>query len=81
MIDTAISLSTRGHFRILKSGHFNFLLTHERYHESLDNLTPADVYYGRGQHIREERELLNLNTKAQRRQLHYDRQPTTNQMS
>ena len=30
MIDTAISLSTRGHFRILKSGHFNFLLTKER---------------------------------------------------
>ena len=29
MIDTAISLSTRGHFRILKSGHFNFLLTEE----------------------------------------------------
>ena len=27
-IDTAISLSTRGHFRILKSGHFNFLLTY-----------------------------------------------------
>ena len=21
---------------------------HEHYHESLDNLTPADVYYGRG---------------------------------
>ena len=30
MIDTAISLSTRGHFRILKSGHFNFLLTVDR---------------------------------------------------
>ena len=30
MIDTAISLSTRGHFRILKSGHFNFLLTTDR---------------------------------------------------
>ena len=27
MIDTATSLSTRGYFRILKSGHFNFLLT------------------------------------------------------
>ncbi len=49
---------------------------HERYHESLDNLTPADVYYGRGQQIREERELIKLNTMAQRRQLHYDRQPT-----
>lgn len=28
MMETAISLSTRGHFRILKSGHFIFLLTH-----------------------------------------------------
>ena len=54
---------------------------HERYHESLDILTPADVYYGRGQQIREERERIKLNTLAQRRQLHYDRQLTTNQMS
>ena len=54
---------------------------HERYHESLDNLTPADVYYGRGQQIREERGLIKLNTMAQRRQLHYDRQLTTNPMS
>ena len=29
---------------------------HERYHESLDNLTPADVYYGRGQTILNRRE-------------------------
>ena len=36
MIDTAISLSTRGHFRILKSGHFNFLLT-------IDTLKAHDV--------------------------------------
>ena len=24
---------------------------HERYHESLDNLTPTDLYYGRGTSI------------------------------
>ena len=29
---------------------------HQRLHESLNNLTPADVYFGRGQQILEERE-------------------------
>ncbi len=56
--------------------HYN----HERYHESLDNLTPADVYYGRGQDLLEERELIKQNTMAQRRQLHYDRQLGHNRM-
>ena len=54
---------------------------HERYHESLDNLTPADVYYGRGQLILEERALIKQNTLAQRRRLHYDRQLNHNLMS
>ena len=55
---------------------------HERYHESLDNLTPADVYYGRGGEILEQREKIKLNTLAMRRQLHYDRQSKlVNQMS
>ena len=32
--------------------HYN----HHRYHESLNNLTPADVYFGRGQAILEKKE-------------------------
>ena len=47
---------------------------HERYHESLDNLTPADVFYGRGQAILDQRETIKLNTLAMRRKMHYDNQ-------
>lgn len=47
---------------------------HERYHESLDNLTPADVFYGRGQEILEQRAIIKSNTMATRRKMHYDRQ-------
>ena len=47
---------------------------HERYHESLNNLTPADVFYGRGAEILEQRERIKQNTLAMRRQMHYDRQ-------
>ena len=47
---------------------------HERYHESLDNLTPADVYYGRGHEILEQRERIKINTLAMRRKMHYDKQ-------
>jgi len=57
---------------------------HERYHESLDNLTPADVFYGRGQEILEQRELIKQNTLATRRRMHYDKQKAkqlTNLMS
>ena len=47
---------------------------HERYDESLNNLTPADVYYGRGQAILNQREKIKLNTLAMRRKMHYDNQ-------
>ena len=44
---------------------------HRRYHESLDNLTPADVYFGRGQHILEMRKEIKRRTIEQRRRNHF----------
>ena len=41
-----------------------------RYHEALGNLTPADVYFGRGPAIQNERESIKRRTLAQRR-THY----------
>ena len=46
--------------------HYN----HLRYHESLGNLTPADVYLGRGQTIIIERERIKRQTIENRRLLH-----------
>jgi putative transposase len=46
--------------------HYN----HRRYHESLDNLTPADVYFGRGQSILLKRERIKRTTIEQRRLQH-----------
>ena len=43
---------------------------HLRYHESLANLTPADVYFGRGQTILLERERIKRNTIQKRRLQH-----------
>ena len=46
--------------------HYN----HRRYHESLQNLTPADVYFGRGQAILKQRERIKQKTIETRRLLH-----------
>ncbi len=47
---------------------------HERYHESLDNLTPANVFNGRGLAILDQREKIKFNALAMRRKIHYDNQ-------
>jgi transposase InsO family protein len=46
--------------------HYN----HDRYHESLENLTPANVYFGRGQTILDERNRIKRQTIANRRLQH-----------
>ena len=46
--------------------HYN----HQRYHESLQNLTPAYVYFGRGQTILKQRERIKRKTIETRRLLH-----------
>jgi len=46
--------------------HYN----HRRYHESLSNLTPADVYFGRGQTILIKREKIKRQTIEHRRLQH-----------
>ena len=53
--------------------HYHYY-NHDRYHESLNNLTPADVFYGRDKEILNQREIIKQNTLAMRKQLHYDKQ-------
>jgi putative transposase len=43
--------------------HYN----HERYHESLDNVTPASVYHGRRNGILDQRALIKSRTLGQRK--------------
>lgn len=40
---------------------------HERVHESLDNMTPADVYCGRDRQIQQLRDMVKQQTLEQRR--------------
>ncbi|MGY8937114.1 MAG: integrase core domain-containing protein [Alphaproteobacteria bacterium] len=43
--------------------HYN----HQRYHESINNLTPADVHFGRGQATLKQRARIMLKTMENRR--------------
>ena len=49
---------------------------HQRYHESLNNLTPADVYYGRGDAILRERKRIKQMTLDNRRSSYLLQQQT-----
>jgi transposase InsO family protein len=40
---------------------------HQRYHESLDNLTPADMFYGRAKEVLTRRQEIKLRTLQERR--------------
>ena len=59
----------------------------ERWHRTrknqilLNNLTPADVFYGRGQKIRDDRQAIKLNTLAMRWKMHYDNRNNLNRIS
>jgi hypothetical protein len=43
----------------------------ERYHETLNDLTPEDVFTGRGQTVLKRRRKIKQKTIEQRRRLHY----------
>jgi hypothetical protein len=53
-------------------GAFVEYYNHERYHESLDNLTPADVYFGRRKAVLSKREKIKQDTLQMRRMLHHE---------
>jgi putative transposase len=50
-------------------GHYS----HQRYHESLNNVTPADVYFGRDKAILQQRERIKRKTLKTRRLHHRQR--------
>ena len=45
---------------------------HQRYHEALDNLTPADVYFGREKEVLSRREQIKDKTLSERRTHHFN---------
>ncbi len=51
----------------IEIGNFVNYYNHERYHESLNNLTPADVYFGRAKEVLTKRDRIKQHTLQQRR--------------
>ena len=44
---------------------------HQRYHESLNNVTPADVYFGKQEQILKKREKIKQQNLMQRRRIYF----------
>jgi hypothetical protein len=59
--------------RLAGIGRFVDHYNHCRYHESLSNLTPADVNFGRGETILLKRERIKRNTIQNRRLQHQNK--------
>ena len=51
-------------------GRFVHYYNHQRYHESLDNVTPADVYFGRAKEVLTRRDEIKPKTLEARRRQH-----------
>ena len=66
-ITPSFSPSTYHHGKLMDGEDY---YNNHRYHESIDNLTPADVYSGRGPTILAERERIKQQTIAERRLQH-----------
>jgi putative transposase len=62
-VDVEPIWSDRAPAAVVFVDHYN----HQRYHESINNLTPADAYFGRGQTILKQRERIKVKTMEYRR--------------
>ena len=60
---------------------FVYRYNNQRYHESLNNLTPADVYCGRGEQILIERKKLKIQAFINRRNEYQKFKKSTNQLN
>ena len=61
-------------------GKFVQYYNHQRVHESLDNLTPADVYHGRAVEITKARSLVKEQTMHNRRRMNMGLEPLTDEL-
>ena len=62
-------------------GEFVAYYNHERYHESLKNVTPADMYYGIQELILKQREIIKKESLKRRRKLFLNNETVYNQKS